>query len=239
MLMRMRTSLLRAVGLVIVAVSVGCGASSTAAPAPSPAATRPSVSDAGTIADATALEPRVVDAAAPTDTGVPPAPAAKPAPVRRDGRVWPFHTWTRAEAVTFNQFAMRYGVSLLAYDDGGWSPHLGGRKPLDAAAARKALDLTKATEGDVAISKCPFPRHAVVLYDDEVPIASINVCFQCGDIVLWPSWKPEPDYSKFTPKQFKELEAVHAEQLVLYDKVFPKWQAFFRDEVGFPIDTKY
>lgn len=235
----MRSPLIRTVGMGLVAVALGCGASSTAAPAPSPAATHPLMSDAGSVADAAAVETPVVDASAPTDAGPPPAPAPKPAPVKREGKAWPFHRWTRAEAVTFNQFAMRQGVSMVAYDEGGWSQHVVDRKPIDDSAARKALELTKATEGDVAVSKCPFPRHAVVLYDDTVPIASINVCFQCGDIVLWPPWKPEPDYSKFTPKQFNELEAAHKKQLGLYDKVFPKWQTFFRDEVGFRIDAKY
>jgi hypothetical protein len=160
--------------------------------------------------------------------------------VTRTGKTWPFHAWNRAEAVTFNQFAMRPGVPLVAYDDvKGFSPHLVDRKPIDQAQAKKAVDLVTQTNGDVSVSKCPFPRHAVVLYEDALPVATINVCFSCGDIILWPRWEPEPDWSNLSDRQTKELVAKRQKQMALYNKVFPKWQAFFRDEVGFAIDGRY
>jgi hypothetical protein len=79
----------------------------------------------------------------------------------------------------------------------------------------------------------------VVLYDGDVPVASINVCFECGDILLWPRWEPRPDYSSMTDKQWKEQELRNAKQIKLYEKVFPKWKVFFQDEVGFSIDAHY
>jgi hypothetical protein len=94
------------------------------------------------------------------------------------------------------------------------------------------------------MTKCPFPRHAVVLYDHDVPVASVNVCFECGDILLWPRLGPPAiDWDKLTPAQTKkalaELEADGAKKQKLFGQVFPKWKTFFRDSVGFPIDEKW
>jgi hypothetical protein len=81
----------------------------------------------------------------------------------------------------------------------------------------------------------------VVLYEGDIPVASINICFECGDILLWPRWeqKPEPDWSNLTDKQWKEIELESAKKLKLYKKAFPKWKVFFRDEIGFSIDARY
>lgn len=170
------------------------------------------------------------------DAGADTSPPAAPPPVDRAGKVWPFHPWDRAEAVTFNRFAMRPGVPLHAYDERGWSPHLAERKRLASAQAKSAVDLVTETRGDVLISACPFPRHAVVLFDGDVPVASINVCFSCGDILLWPRWSIEPASEKLTKRGRAELELQRKKQLALYDKVFPQWTSFFRDDVGVAID---
>lgn len=166
-------------------------------------------------------------------------PRTKPAPVARSGKVWPFHAWDRAEAVTFNQFAIRPSTQLQAYGDEGWSPSLASRKPITQTQATKAVDLVMKTEGGVEVSKCPFPRHAVVLYEGQTPVASINVCFACGDILLWPSWEPAPDWETMTDQQMKAHLARSEEQLKLYERVFPSWEVFFRDELGLSIDARY
>ena len=162
-----------------------------------------------------------------------------PPPVSRSGKVWPFHAWNEAVAVTYNHMRIRPGVPLLAYDERGWSPHVVEQKPLSRENADVAVMLLAATEGGVDVSKCPFPRHAIVLLDSGVPVASINVCFECGDIRTWPSWGPEPDWDKLTDKEMRAMELRAAKQLKLYDKTFPKWQAFFRDEVGFPLEGSW
>ena len=41
----------------------------------------------------------------------------------------------------------------------------------------------------------------MVLYEVAVPVASINVCFSCGDIMLWPRWEPAPDWEHLSAKQ--------------------------------------
>lgn len=213
--------------VVLSVVLAGC-ASGNAKTEPPPHATAPAPAP---MASAPAPEPSAV----PIDAGAPPAevvavdagPVMPPA-VERTGKVWPFHAWDHAVAVTFNEFPMRPRTQLRAYDEHGWSPHVVDKKPLDAAKAKKAVDLATATNGDVLVSKCPFPRHAVVLFEGEVPVASINVCFECGDILLWPRWEPEGDWS----------EAKQAKQMKLYDKTFPRWKTFFRDDVGFAVDDR-
>jgi hypothetical protein len=168
----------------------------------------------------------------------------KPPPVERTGKTWPFHAWDRAEAFTFNRFQMRPGAPFRIYDDNGWSKHIADRKPLDAAQAKQAVDLVLAGKSELEMTKCPFPRHAVVLYDHDVPVASVNVCFECGDILLWPRWgKTEVDWDTLTDAQkkkaFADLEADGARKQKLFGQVFPKWKTFFRDSVGYPVDEKW
>lgn len=203
------------------------------APSASPPSPPPTAKAAPLVADASTPPSDASSAAtAATDAG-------PPAPVTRTGKVWPFHAWTRAEAIAFNEFPMRPGVQTVAYGPLGWARHLGARKPLNAPQSKTAVDLVVATEGSVDVSKCPFPRHAVVLFDGELPVASINVCFECGDIRVWPSFTPDRDWDKLSAKERAALEKRYARQQKLYESAFPKWQAFFRDEAGFAVDKKY
>lgn len=232
--------------LALVIVLAACG--TTPAPKPSPSPSAPSSAPAPAIAPAVAPAIAEGDAGAPLSSSGPdaeaPAVATKPPPVERSGKTWPFHGWDRAEAFTFNRFRMRPGAPFRIYDDEGWSKHVGDRKPLDATLAKQAVDLVLAGKSELEMTKCPFPRHAVVFYDHDIPVASVNVCFECGDILLWPRWgKPEADWDKLTDAQKKkalaELEAESTRKQKLFDQVFPKWKTFFRDSVGFPIDEKW
>lgn len=187
--------------------------------------------------DATAATPPAIDAGT---TATP----AKPAPVERTGKTWPFHAWDRAEAFTFNRFPMREHTPFRIYDDNGWSEHIADKKPLDAGLAKQAVDLVLAGKSELEMTKCPFPRHAVVLYDHDVPVASINVCFSCGDILLWPYLgAAKVDWDKLTDAQAKKAladqEVEYKRKQKAFDQVFPKWKTFFRDSVGFPIDEKW
>lgn len=216
----------------------GCdhSASSASPTTPSPPSSTASASSASPPRQTNVESPDAGATTADSGRDVPP-PGPPPQKVARSGKTWPFHAWNRAEAVTYNQFPMRPGVQLLAYDDiHGWSSHLVDRKALDDTKARRAVELVTATNGDVEVSKCPFPRHAVVLYEDAVPVATINVCFSCGDIILWPPWETPPNWDKLTDKEMKERMARHDKQLKLYEKTFPKWKTFFTTDVGFTID---
>lgn len=169
-----------------------------------------------------------------------PAATAKAAVARR-GKVWPFHPWNRAESVRFNEFPMRPKIPLYAYDGNGLSPHIVEKIPISVPLAGWAVALLLRTRGAVAVSKCPFPRHAVILYDGEVAVASINVCFSCGDILVWPRWDavPEPDWDHMTPQRQRAYDAAAKTAMAAYEQTFPLWQSYFRDQIGFAIDAKY
>lgn len=208
---------------------------SSAAPAPTEASPLAAIASAAASAAPTAAAWARAPASASAS-----APASAPPPaVERSGKVWPFHAWNGAVAVTYNHMRIRPGIQLLAYDERGWSPNVVEQRLLSKEKADEAVNLVAATEGGVDVSKCPFPRHAVVLLHGDVPVASINVCFECGDIKLWPAWGPEPDWEKLTAKEMKALELRAAKQMKLYDKAWPKWKAFFRDEVGFPLEGSW
>ncbi|MEB2313529.1 MAG: hypothetical protein OZ921_03480 [Sorangiineae bacterium] len=224
----------------LIALEVGC------ARAPRP---RPALRQGPVTARASAsAEDRAADfgperpTAPPSGPAAPPATAARAAPLppsARAGERWPFHAWNRGEAVTFNHFALRPEVSLYAVNDRGWSPYLVEARPLDEAQVRRAVELIEATRGEVEISKCPFPRHAVVLYDGQTPVASINVCFECGDILLWPAWEPASDDASMSEREMKRAQGRAQAKLKLYEAVFPHWRAFFGEELGFPIEQRY
>lgn len=229
--------------ILLVTTILACGGGQ---PATAPNGETASKAAAATELDAGAIAPAPVTSTTTSnvdaDVGAAPKfhaddPSGPPAPVERTGKTWPFHTWTRAEAVTFNQFRIRSEAPLRAYDEKGWSPHIVNHKRLDETLAKKAIEIVTAHEGDVSVSKCPFPRHAVVLFDEDVPVASINVCFQCGDIVLWPRWSPAPDWSTMSSAQQKAQMARNEKQLKRYEQVFPRWKKFFADDVGFSIDV--
>ncbi len=185
---------------------------------------------------AAAGTPAAVTPAAATPTAATPA-----APVARQGKLWPFHRWSRAEAVRFNEFPLRPAVPLYACSDRGLSPHIVERIPISLALAQRAVELLQRTRGAVEVSKCPFPRHAVILYDGDVPVASINVCFSCGDILVWPKWDavPEPDWDHMTNAARAAYEAAQKAAMSAYEQTFPLWKTYFRDLIGFPIVAKY
>jgi len=149
---------------------------------------------------------------------------------------WPFTAWDRAEAITFNHVAYGPGIPLRVYDaEHGWSPKIGERRPISQEQAARAVDWVIATGGELEVSKCPFPRHAVVLYAGEGPVGTANVCFECGDILVWPHLDAPPDYSNWTDKAEKQWNRRLKKKMAGYKKVFPQWERFFRDELGFSL----
>lgn len=164
-----------------------------------------------------------------------PAPTGEPAALRSIA-AWPFSAWDRAEAITYNHVPHGPGVPLRVYDAAhGWSPKIVERKPITAAQAERAVGWVVATGGEVEVSKCAFPRHAVVLYAGQTPVGTANVCFECGDILVWPDLDRPPDYDDESAAAAKRRERTYKQKLTAYKKVFPQWERFFRDELGFSL----
>ena len=182
-------------------------------------------------ADPTAPTPGT---AAPSEV-VAPLPAVPPTPLTKT-TTWPFVAWDRAEAITYNHLAYGPGIPLRVYDDTkGWSPKIVERKPITRPQGERTVNWVIATGGEVEVSKCAFPRHAVVLYSGDTPVGTANVCFECGDILVWPDLDPPPDYEHWTDAAQKQHEGSYRRKLTAYKKVFPQWENFFRDELGFPL----
>lgn len=187
-------------------------------------------------------EPPPAAAASPVPVAPPvieivaPAPAEVPAKSLTRTATWPFVAWDRAEAIAYNHVGYGPGIPLRVYDDThGWSPKISERKPIARPQGERAVTWVIATGGAVEVSKCAFPRHAVVLYSGDTPVGTANVCFECGDILVWPDLDPPPDYEHWTDAAQKQHERSYRRKLAAYKKVFPKWERFFRDELGLPL----
>jgi hypothetical protein len=230
----MRSLTIVAVGVLLVA---GCSSDPAPKPAkPAPVAVPVAVPDAAAAAvpdAAMAAVPVAVPDAATAAVAVPDVAAVVLTP-QKD---WPFHKWDRAEAVTFNQVQYGPGIPLMAYSaEDGWNPKIADRKAIDAAQAKRAADWTIATTGEVEVSKCAFPRHAIVFYAGDTPVGTTNVCFECGDILVWPDFEPKRDYENESAAEAKKWEKKYKKKLGVYEKVFPQWEKFFRDELGLSIE---
>lgn len=145
---------------------------------------------------------------------------SKPATVKRSGKTWPFHTWDHAEAVVMNWSAYGPDSDRHAYDELGWTQRLAYRAPLGAEIAQKSVALAVRQGGDILLTKCPVPRHAIVLFDGDTPIASINVDFACQNVLLWPA---------VPPKGGQALAYELAKELV------PEWRDVFEGQLHFPM----
>lgn len=170
---------------------------------------------------------RLVEDRCEVDASVEQQAAREPA-LLRPLKTWPFVVWDRAEAITYNHVDYGPGIPLRVYDaTHGWSPKIAERRPITREQAERAVSWVRATGGEVEVSKCAFPRHAVVLYAGETPVGTANVCFECGDILVW----PDVDATATAQQQAR----AYKKKLAAYKKVFPQWERLFRDELGFSL----
>lgn len=163
---------------------------------------------------------------------VPPAPlptASVPA------RSWPGTAWVRATAYSYAWQA--YGPtseSLHIYEPPrGLHSKLRSEHPMTLTQAKQALALVRATEGAVDISKCAFPRHGVVFYDAAgKAVGSVSVCFECGDILVWPD-------TQGPSRKKAGRDGVYRDAfLKRYDAAMARWQALFTALPDMPPDWK-
>jgi len=205
------------IALPLLVCALGCsapGGSSTRSQATAAPASAPTAADAG-------AEPAALESSAPDA-----APKVSP----RATDTWPFVEWDGAQVVLYNLVPQGPVDSLFAYrGDKGLNESIASQRPIALDQAREALSLLSATLGGMDVSKCPFPRHAVVLTYRDQPVASINVCFECGDILVWPAYEQDEGWRDRKYGMYPKL-------MKAYDRVFPKWTAFFEKELGIPSD---
>jgi len=149
-------------------------------------------------------------------------------------QTWPPSEWSYARAFTYNFVSYGPGHQLRVVDDQGWSSDLRQDLPLSPELADAALELTHLTLGDVRASKCAFPRHAVVFYGaDDQPIASVNICFECTDILLWPSYSSDEasataKYELHTEVTLEEGDTIELPLLFsVHEEVLDRWSQLF------------
>lgn len=220
--------------LVLAALASGCHPGEPRATPASPAPTAAQASAATVPPGPAGPAPLAVsppDDAPAVPTSDAPASAGHEAPAKPPQKIatWPFTAWDRAEAIAFNHVAYGPGIALRAYDEAhGWSPKIALRRPISGQQGARAAEWVIATRGEIEVSKCAFPRHAVVFYAGDTPVGSVNVCFECGDILVWPEFEPAPGSQKQQERRTRQ-------QLAAYKQVFPRWERLFRDELGFSL----
>ena len=169
------------------------------------------------------------------DAGIATAPATDAAPtadkvVLTPSKKWPFVEWDAAQAYTFNLTKPGPGAKLHVFRrPQGWTEKPVPGKVLTKAQSKKALQLLSKTQGAMSVSKCPFPRHGIVFSVDNVPVGSISVCFECGDILIWPAYNPDPKWEDKKYKRYRKL-------MRAYDRVFPSWEKLFAKDLGLATD---
>ena len=156
-------------------------------------------------------------------------PEAPPEPELTKTDAWPFVEWDHAKTYVFNLDRGR-GLSLFAYNASkGWNIRIHSEQDISKAQADRAVELTERTRGTFMVSKCPMPRHAVVLFSGDTPVASMNVCFECGDILVWPKWDPDGEGSEASGEMRAKLQKA-------YDRAYPQWETFFGKTLGLELD---
>lgn len=200
-----------------------------ATPTPSPDASSalsasPQLPPPSTPPDAGVADAAIVAAPATSDA----LPADKVA--LRPSKKWPFVEWDAAQAYTFNLRKPGPGAKLHVFRrPQGWTEKPVPGKVLTEAQSKKALQLLAKTQGGMDVSKCPFPRHGIVFSVENVPVGSISVCFECGDILIWPPYSPDP---KWEDKKYKR----YGKLMRAYDRVFPGWKKLFAKDLGLATD---
>jgi hypothetical protein len=145
---------------------------------------------------------------------------------------WPFVEWDSAQAFTFNLRPPGPGAKLHVYRrPQGWTDKPVPGKVLTRAQSKKALQLLAKTQGAMNVSKCPFPRHGIVFFEEKVPVGAISVCFECGDIMIWPAYSVDPEWEDKKYKRYRKL-------MRAYDRVFPTWTKLFAKDLGLATDWK-
>jgi len=142
---------------------------------------------------------------------------------------WPPSKWSHARAYTYNFTPYGPGKKLRIWDAKGWSENIKQTIDIDQKQAQTAISLLHRTQGEVQASKCPFPRHAVVFFNGEDPIASINICFSCTDILIHPPYfnDDEQSYGRY------EMMGAGEEPLLfeIHETVLEDWGSYF-DKIG-------
>ena len=146
---------------------------------------------------------------------------------------WPYTEWTSAKAYAFNHKKFGPKAELFVYRDGIWNESIVYETALSPLQIEKSLELNHRLGGTLIVSKCAFPRHAVVLFNEqEQPVASINVCFSCGDILIWPKYHTDPSWedARYSAQTEDGVPLIYS----AHEEILPIWEELLIQEVSLP-----
>lgn len=155
-------------------------------------------------------------------------------------RNWPPEAWSYAKAYTYNFVPYGpHGKTNYIYFDDEWSDDIEQSIDITKEEANYAIQLVHHTAGDVEASSCIFPRHGIVYFDEsDKPVASINYCFSCEGVLVWPSYfeTMEEEKQKYEltlpiedPDSYPEPTVIE-----IYYELQPNWKSLFLDVLALP-----
>lgn len=149
---------------------------------------------------------------------------------------WPFAEWETAKAYAFNFRPMERNVALHIYKQPeGWNPNIVEIREVVPDVGQRVIRWVNNTRGANLVSKCPFPRHGIVLFDEDgAAVGSVSVCFECGDILVWPSYfRTEDEYLKALNDINPDTEI--SRLFDAHEEVLASYKILFETELNMPI----
>ena len=144
-------------------------------------------------------------------------------------RPWPPRKWDRAEAYVFNGELGANGKTDAHIWNETWSDSIQKAIPLTPAQAELSLELIHRGGGTFVLTKCPIvPRHGVVFFAGDEPVASWSLCFECGDALTWPTYhasrEEEAERYRWTKEEDGEIVFLYDQ---LHSLLMAKWKRYF------------
>ena len=190
-----------------------------------------------TVAEETKIKPSPIPSEAITETVSSPPPKLEPLSISRPlpkslQQDWPPQKWSHAKAYTFNFVPFGPGQKSYIYRADTWNGKIQKTYPITEEQAEYAVHLIHQTAGNVETSKCTFPRHGIVYFDEnDTPIASINYCFSCGGVLVWPPYfeDMEEEYKKYDiqGKKVEGKEYIDPLVIQIYEELTPSYEQLF------------
>ena len=151
---------------------------------------------------------------------------------------WPPQEWSYAKAYTFNFVPYGPGNSNYVYKKDTWNKNTPVSYAINNKQAEYALKLVHKTAGDVETSKCTFPRHGIVYFNEQdTPIASINYCFSCEAVLLWPaylSFEERLERESLAGTKVEGQEWVDPQVVQIYYDLVPAYKHLFFEQLKMP-----
>ncbi len=160
-------------------------------------------------------------------------------PLPQEGRrPWPKQAWSYAKAYSYNFVPFGPGQNAYLYREGKWNEKIEKSIDINKEQADYALSLVHHTAGSIESSGCVFPRHGIVYFNQaDEPVASINYCFSCEGVLVWPPYfdSPKEEADKYALSVSRDGDDSEPQPLVveIYEQLRPSWENLFLEVLAF------